>query len=91
MRTNEPYLSSYNFLSANFEFRLIRKMKIKYETQPPLNTDVLVLLRPGQIRVGQWNGTHWHVHADGLERFIFNVIGWMPLPEIKDFYTMLQP
>lgn len=56
------------------------------ENMPPLNTDVLVLLNLGQIRVGQWNGTAWRVHADGHDRYILNVDGWMPLPEVKDFY-----
>lgn len=57
-----------------------------HENQPPLNTDVLVLINLGQIRVGQWNGTSWRIHADGLERFLLNIDGWMPLPDIKDFY-----
>lgn len=55
---------------------------------PPINTDVLVLLNLGQIRVGQWNGTSWHIHSDGLEQFLLNVSAWMPLPEIRDFYAV---
>lgn len=56
--------------------------------KPPVNTDVLVVLKTGQIRVGQWNGTCWHVHSDGLEHFLFSVNAWLPTPEIKDFYSV---
>lgn len=55
---------------------------------PPIGTEVLVLLNLGQIRVGQWTGTSWHIHTDGLEQFLLNVSAWMPLPEIRDFYNV---
>lgn len=59
---------------------------VLHTNNPPINTDVLVLLNLGQIRVGQWNGVSWHIHSDGLERFLLSVSAWMPLPEIRDFY-----
>ena len=59
---------------------------VLHTNAPPINTDVLVLLNLGQIRMGQWNGTSWHIHSDGLEQFLLNVSAWMPLPEIRDFY-----
>lgn len=36
---------------------------VLHTNAPPINTDVLVLLNLGQIRVGQWTGTSWHIHA----------------------------
>lgn len=48
---------------------------------PSENLEVLLMEIDGSVRVGKWTGSRWVIHADGLNKNLHSVIGWMPLPD----------
>jgi len=57
----------------------------KINNLPRKGKRVLILYR-SVISIGIWNGTCWHIHDNGIERYLHRVDGWLPLPQDKDFY-----